>query len=107
MEHHSTKRIWKTFKYEDLFTIGDLMVNEKIKRETAVAFFKIDQNNPPRDFKDKDLALVQRVYTYAKKNNLKKIGNYIHRYMLTLAALSETSDPHTSQELKKLVASFV
>ena len=65
--------------------ISDLMPNNKIDKDTAINFLKIDQKNPPKDFKDKNLELIQKGYLFAKEHNLKKIGAFILNYMKALA----------------------
>jgi hypothetical protein len=88
--------------------LGDIMPHEKIGKETARAFLKLphptqeDLKKPENSkslfssFKsedqmkfdhDKKLKLIEYVYLFAKKHNLKQIGKTVYDYMETLKML--------------------
>lgn len=94
---------FKKLPYFAIFkALGEISHNH-ISAETAKAFLKIDQNNPPKIFTDKNLELLQKAYAYAKKNNLKKLGNFIRSFATAAATRFENMPPEESA----LIARFV
>lgn len=75
-----------------LLSVINDMFAQKIDNKTAVAFLKIDQKNPPQDFKDKNLERIQNAYSFAKKYDLKQPGAYMLNYMKSIAGLAGALD---------------
>lgn len=75
-----------------------LMNEDGISKDTAKAFLKIDQKNPPKKFTDENLQLIQQVYQLAKTRNLPELGRDIRRYMTTVAS--------SAPDVGSVIASF-
>lgn len=110
-------KTYDTFKNESWFkelpTFSILsviynIINQKIDKQTARDFLKIDQKNPPKDFKDKNLEQIQKAYSFAKQYDLKKVGTYILNSMKNLVSLSGTFENthYTLGGPEKTIASF-
>ena len=83
-------------RYPVVKACGDLLPNANISQDTAKAFLKIKNIEG-----DQHLATIKHAYAYAKTHDLKKVVNYILRYMQTVAAL-----PGSMKDVSSIIATF-
>lgn len=76
--------------YDAFKVVIDCLSIQTISKSLAENFLRIDQNNPPNHFINKNLESIQNAYTFAKKHELKQLGAYILNYVKAVAGFSGT-----------------